>query len=186
MTPTTTIDPPQPDAGEYPIQKLVPSYIREFANQSEYTAKTGKPAPAWNPGLGRKGWIDTSVDPSAPFSMKVYHTAHLDDTMQHPIITDIQLPAVFASQVNLPPDSGPYQQSTQKDVLTPIRALLPNEQLFNRQMGLFDVIRLDIYNPFGSGQTPAPTSGGGLTADQSAKLDRIAAKVDSIAATMGF
>lgn len=181
---TTTIDPPQPQGqGEYPIQKLIPSYIQEFANQADYTSKTGKPAPAWNPALPKKAWIDTSVDPKT-FSMVTYHTAHLDATFQHPVVTDIQVPSYLAGSINLPPDSGPYQQAN-TEYLTPIRALLPNEQLYNRQMGLFDVLNTDIYNP-NAPAAAAASSSGGLTADQAAKLDRIVSKVDAIAAAMGI
>jgi hypothetical protein len=181
----TIIDPPQPvGVGEYPIDDLVPSTIKVFTNQADYAAKMGKPCPVWNSVLPLKSWIDT-----APASgvMITYNTAHLDPTFQHPIVTQIQVPAFLAGTVNIPPDSGQFTPSSSGQYLTPIRPLLANEKLVPRQMGLFDVVNTDIYDPTappaGSGTTVA---GGSFTDADRDLLTSIAAGVGKIVASMGM
>lgn len=174
QTTATQIDPPQPQGqGEYPITALVPSTIQVFQNQAEYTQKTGKPAPAWNPALPKKGWIDTNA-PVGTFAMLTYHTAHLDASFQHPIVTDITVPSFLAGTINLPPDTGGYTQSTGGEYLTPIRSLLPNEKLVPRQMGLFDVVNTDIYDPTAP---PPAAAGGGFTQADRDTLNAIASAI---------
>lgn len=166
---TQNSDPPQPAGqGEYPINALRPSYIREFNNQSEAVA--AGMSVSWNPNLPLKRWVDTRKAASA---LIPYNTAHLDASFQHPITVEVQVPSYLAGMLNIPPDSGQYTPSTQGEMLVPIRDLLPNEKLVPRQMGLFDVVNTSIYDP-----TPAPVAaagGGGvsLTADQVAALAMI-------------
>lgn len=158
------IDPAQPEGlGEYPITKLIPSHIVTFTNQADYTAKTGKPCPSWNSALPVKLWIDTA---KATGSQVTYNTAHLDASFQHPVVTQIQVPSFLVGVANIPPDSGQYEKSSGGEYLTPIRALLPNEKLFPHEMGLFNVVNTDIYDPTG----PAPSTGGGFTEADRAML----------------
>lgn len=165
---TPEIDPPQPAGGEYPIEKLIPSFIKTYANQADFLAKTGKPAPAWNPDLPKKMWVDTR--PNVGLGVVSYHTAHLDETMQHPVITDIQVPGFLATKVNIPPDSGPFEKS-QQEWLTPIRDLVDGEMLCGE------------HDPFAP--TPVAASGG-LTAEQAAQLTRIERNIALIAARIGM
>jgi len=184
MSPTPAIDPPQPEGqGEYPITALVPSYIKQFTNAADYKAQTGKDAMS-DPRIPKKSWIDTRKPAS---SIIIYHTAHLDASFQHPIETDVQMASFLATIVNLPPDGGERDPAwaTAGEYLTPIRDLLPNEKLNPRQMGLFDVVNLDIYNPF----QPAPTpggSGGGFTDADRAAASQTQTMVNKIVVAMGL
>jgi len=177
-----TIDPPQPQGqGQYPLSALMPSTIKEFANQSDYVAKTGKPVPAYNPQLPVKRWIDSSV-PAGTFSSLTYNTAHLDPSGQRPIVTQISVPGFLAGQVNILPDSGPIAPSPAGELLVPIRALLPNEILIANPFGI-SVCNTDIYNP----NAPAgatPTSGGGFTDADRATANSTLALVTAIAGAM--
>ena len=169
-------DPPQPQGqGQYSISALIPSAIKTFSNQADYFAKTGKTAPQYNPALPIKAWIDTSAP--AGFAMLTYNTAHLDANGQKPVVTTISMPSFLASAVNLPPDSGPIPHSTAGTYLTPIRALLPNEQLVASPFspnGIGGVVNLDLYNP--NPPASAPPTGGFTDADRSL-LKAIAAAI---------
>jgi hypothetical protein len=185
MSQTQQIDPSQPvGVGEYPITALIPSNIQTYTNQAEFLAKTGKNAPSWNPALPLKGWVDTAA-PTGTFAMLTYNTAHLDKSFQHPVVTQISVPNYLAGTINLPPDSGPFAPSTAGEYLTPIRALLPNEKLVPRQMGLFDVVNTDIYDPTAP---PAATGTGsaGFTDADRATLNANTVTLNAIAAAMGI
>ncbi len=176
-----TIDPPQPAGGEYPLSALVPSTIEVFTNHEDYKTKTGKDAPVFNAQLPVKAWIDTSVKQGSSFQLLTYNTAHLDPSGQKPIVTTISVPGFLASTVNLPLDSGPGSNpATVGTFLTPIRALLPNEQLNPREGGQIDVINTDIFNP----NAPAPTLGGFTDADR-AQAAATFALIGKIAAAVG-
>lgn len=111
MTPTTTIDPPQPQGqGQYPLSALVPSYIKVFTNNAVYAARTGKIAPMYNPMLPVKRWLDASVQPGS-FAVNQYNTAHLDPSGQKPVVTQIGVAGYLAGTVNMPPDVGPIPAS---------------------------------------------------------------------------
>jgi hypothetical protein len=188
-TPTVTIDPPQPQGqGEYPITALVPSYIKVFTNQADYFAKTGKVAPAYNPILPVKSWIDSNAQSGSITGMMSYSTAHLDAAGQKPVVTTIMLPAFLATSVNLPPDSGPIPPSTAGSYLVPIRPLLPNEQLIASPFGpngIGGVANTDVFNP----NPPAastPSSGGGYTDADRTIANQTLALVMKMASGMGM
>lgn len=159
----STIDPPPPAGqGQYPLTALTPSFIHVFSSQGDYTSRTGKPSPVYNPAIPIKGWIDTTVS-AAGFTLIAYNTAHLDPSFQKPVVTQIQVPNFLAGLVNLPPDSGPIAASTAGSFLTPIRALLPNEKLIASPFGI-SVVNTDIYDPNPPVAVPAgPTGAAGLT-----------------------
>lgn len=175
-----TIDPPQPEGGEYPLSALVPSTIQVFTGHEDYKTKTGNDAPAFNGQLPVKLWIDKSVRPGSSFQLLTYNTAHLDPSGQKPIVTTISVPGFLASTVNIPPDSGPGSNPTTTETfLTPIRALLPNEQLVANPFGI-SVVNTDIFNP----SAPTPTLGGFTDADR-AQASAAFSLLRKIAAAMG-
>lgn len=185
VAPPPAVDPPQPEGqGEYPITALIPSYIQVFSNQADYKEKTGKDAMS-NPAIPIKSWIDTRHPASA---LITYNTAHLDASFQHPVTTPVQIASFLATIVNLPPDTGERDPAwaTDGQYLTPIRDLLPNEKLNPRQMGLFDVVNLDIYNPFPPPVNPPPAGGGGFTDADRAVASQTMTLVSKIATEMGL
>ncbi len=176
-TTPTTIDPPQPQGqGQYPITALIPSYIKVYANQADYKAKTGQDAPAFVSFMPKKFWDDTSAPEG--FAMITYNTAHLDPSGQKPVVTTISMPSSFASVVNIPADSPEGQQPKLPEYLTPIRTLEPNEIIVANPFGI-SVCNTDIYDPRNPTAPPAGggSGGGGFNANDRAILTAIANKI---------
>jgi hypothetical protein len=178
-TPVTQIDPPQPAGlGEYPLNALVPSTIKSFSTQAAYTAATGLPAPAWQPGLPQKFWIDTAAS-KAGFAMLAYNSAVINPA-GIAVVATVSVPNYLAGTINMPPDFGTFAQGTAGVLATPIRALLPNEIILSAEGGEINVYNTSIYDPRtpNAPSTPAPgTSGGGFTSADQSELDAIAAAV---------
>ena len=174
-TQTVVTDPPQPQGqGQYPLTALRPSNITEYQNNADYSAKTGKVAPVYNPAAPVKRWADSSVQPGT-FSILTYNTAHLDPSFQKPIVTTINVPSFMAGTVNMPPDSGPIPPSTAGEMLVPIRALLPNEKLVANPFGI-SVVNTDVL-------PDAPVAaGGGFTDADRATANATLNKVNALCA----
>jgi hypothetical protein len=147
MPTPTSIDPPQPQGqGEYSLDKLKPSFIRNFVNQAGYVQITGKQPPAYNSDLPIKTWDDTR-NFTSPNNSVNYNSAVLDPTGQFPIEQIFVLSAATAKTVNIPPDTGPRPPQTGTPYPVPIRTLLINERLLAHEGGVIDVINTDIFDP---------------------------------------
>lgn len=180
------VDPPQPvGIGEYPIDALIPSNIVAYTGSVDYQNKAGSAAPPYDPNLPVKLWLDKTAAKTG-FSAIQYNTIHLDPSFQIPIETQVQVPSYLAARVNIPIDGLPANPVA-GTLLTPRRALLPNEKLNPRQMGLIDVLNTDIFNNQILGSTPSsPSSSGGFTDADRATAANTNAMVSKIFASTGM
>jgi hypothetical protein len=152
---------PQP---KYPITSLY--LFKTYQTREEYQADTGQEPPAWNPYRQPKTWFDPKAKLSPSRKVVYEHALATDsdtgsfllDSKGRPYLDALVLDRDEAATVNIPPRGMGMTNVPGADVpevVVPMRALEPNEELFVDVGGLPMVKNTDLYPKLEVGFTQA-------------------------------
>ena len=142
MNPTSVpVIPSQPNVVEYPATEL--NTLQQYPNPQAYTQAFGTPPPAWDSSRDVQYWFDSSA--STALGAAYQYQALGADANGNPTIVPMIIPALWALTPNIPgitnaQNNVPVQPG-------PVRALLPNEQLFMNDLAGIEtpyVLRTDL------------------------------------------
>lgn len=125
MNPTSVpVIPAQPNLAEYPATDL--NTLPQFPNPQADEQAFGVPPPVWDNSREVQYWFDSS----APAGIGAAYTYQAlgTDANGDPAIVPVIVPAVWARTPNIPGITNAENAVPVQPI--PVRALLPNEQLF--------------------------------------------------------
>jgi hypothetical protein len=116
--------PAQPDLPEYPATDL--NTFQQYPNPQAYEQAFGVPPPAWDTSRDVQYWFDSSA-PTAVGAAYEYQALGTDSNGD-PAVVAMLVPALWARTPNIPGITNAENNVPVQPI--PVRALLPNEQLF--------------------------------------------------------
>jgi len=141
----------------YPKYSITNLYLfPTYATREDYEKATGQPAPEWNPYRQPKSWFDPNAKKSASRRIVYEYALATDpetgallfDEKGRPKLDALVLDREEAATVNIPPKGLGMTNvpgADQPEVPVPMRALEPNEELFQDWGGIIMVRNTDLY-----------------------------------------
>jgi len=112
-------------AAQFGLAEIMDPRAVFYATRADYEQKTGKPAPAYNPGMGNKYWA--WVDPIATKNVS-YLAAEIENGK--PVVVPMTVSASYARTVNIPAgEANAEEEYSTEYVSLPIQPLRADEYL---------------------------------------------------------
>ena len=142
MNPTSVpVIPAQPNLAQYPATVL--NTLQQYPNPQAYEQAFGVPPPAWDNSRDVQYWFDSSASTGigAAYEYQALGTGASGD----PAVVSMIIPALWARTPNIPGITNAENNAPVQPI--PVRALLPNEQLFMNDLAGIQtpyVLRTDL------------------------------------------